>query len=105
MDVHEETSKKAAGHPRSCMCGLCKEKRASLIQLLVAENIRDLWSELSWIAQMDGWNRDWGEWLMEELAKKDRSVGWFASQLSHLSMSSWCNRYLKWHEAKKKEGA
>lgn len=102
MQIHAEAAVKSEGHARSCMCGLCKDKRATLIQLQVAENIRDLWSELSWVAGMDGWSKDWTEWLMDELSRPDRSVGWFASQLAHLSMSSWCNKYLKWHEAKKK---
>ena len=105
LDVHTEASDRSSGHTRSCMCGLCKDKRASLIQSLVAENIRDLWSELSWIAQMDGWNKDWTEWLMEELAKRDRSVGWWASQCSHLSMSSWCGKYHKWHSIKAQSNA
>ena len=104
MDTHGEAAQRAEGHTRSCMCGLCKDKRATLIQLQVAENIRDLWSEISWVAGMDGWSPGWPVWLMEELAKKDRSVGWFASQLAHLSMASWCNKYHKWAEAKKKEG-
>ena len=99
LDRHAEAAGKTEGHTRSCMCPLCKEKRASLIQLLVAENIRDLWSEISWIAQMEGWDSDWTEWLMEELGSRERSVGWFGSQLSHLSMASWCGKYRKWQES------
>jgi len=101
MDIHGEAASKCEGHTRSCMCGLCKDKRATLIQLQIAENIRDLWSEISWVAQMDGWSPDWVLWLMHELADKNRSPGWYASQLAHMSMSSWCNKYHKWHEAKR----
>lgn len=98
LDDHDWATKQAANHPRSCMCEKCRLKRSTLIQLLVVENIRDLWSEISWVAMMDQWEGDWVEWLMEELSDPARSVGWFASQLSHQSMLTWQNRYFAWRE-------
>lgn len=100
LDLHAEAAQAAEGHNRSCMCKMCKAKRATLIQLLVAENIRDLWSEISWIAQGEGWSADWPEWLMEELRDPTRSVGWYSSSCSHYPMAFWTNRYAKWKENK-----
>ena len=92
----------SAGHPRSCMCNVCNEARTNGIALLVAENIRDLWSELSWAATQEGWRADWVVWAMEELADPARSPGWWASQLTHLSMSYWYRKWENWLALKRK---
>ena len=88
------------GHPRSCMCPACDEARTASIALLVAENIRDLWSEISWAAAQEGWRADWGDWFYEELSDLARSPGWWASQLTHLPMSYWYHRWEAWQRSR-----
>ena len=101
LDLHAVAAREVEDHDRSCMCKLCKIKRAALIQLLMAENIRDLWGEISWIAQTDGWPEElWTEWLMGELEDPARSPGWWASSASHMSMSQWVVKFEGWKKAR-----
>jgi hypothetical protein len=95
--------RKTVGHPRSCMCEACDDVRTASIALLVVENIRDLWSELSWAAAQERWGPEWMIWAYEELADPSRSPGWWASQLTHLPMSFWYLRWRVWKGRRQKE--
>lgn len=84
------------GHDRKCGCEACYEARTAEIAKLAAENIRDIWSELSWAAGQEGWALEWMDWFYEELADPERSVGWWSSQATHKMMGFWYMRFEKW---------
>lgn len=83
-------------HDRAKKSGQTPEIRRTLVELMVVENIRDIWSELSWAAQMEHWPDEWMEWAMSEFADPDRSVGWWGSQAAHHPMRFWYIRWACW---------
>lgn len=95
-----ESTALCALHGRSCFCSDCKVKRKDQIALLIAENIRDIWTEFSWIAKTRGWDVDWPEWLMEELGDSGRGLGWYSSQMTHMTLGWWTARWELWRRAR-----
>lgn len=95
--VHAETTRIAKEHG-GCGCVTCSSTRLTLMDLMVVENIRDIWSELSWAASTEGWNPLWQDWIMEEFADPERSVGWWASQAAHHPMKYWYVRWDVWRK-------
>lgn len=94
-----KASSPCAGHARSCMCDLCQERRRREILLLIVENIRDIWTELSWCAMEEQWDRRWTEWALEEFSAPSRSRGWWSSQSTHYPMAYWYARWDAWRKS------
>lgn len=100
LEAADAASKAVTGHSRSCMCEGCRERRRREIRLLVAENIRDLWTELCWAAWMEGWDQAWTRWALEELTSPDKPIGWWSSQVTHMPMAFWYARWDGWRKAR-----
>lgn len=100
LDECDTASRVVLGHPRSCMCEGCRERRRREIRLLVAENIRDLWTELCWAAMMEEWDTAWVEWAMAELLSPERTIGFWSSQVTHYPMAYWYARWDAWRKTR-----
>lgn len=95
-----EVSVSVSSHNRSCMCEVCRERRHREINLLIAENVRDIWTELCWCASEEQWDSAWVKWAMEELSDPSRSRGWWSSQSTHYPMAYWYARWDAWRKAR-----
>ncbi len=100
LEIAGAASKKAQGHSRSCMCEVCQEKRRTEINLLVVENIRDLYSELSWVAGLEQWDESWIEWFLEEISNPEKTKGYWSSQSTHMPMAHWLAKWDSWRKAR-----
>lgn len=102
MWAYKMAKERMAGHQRSCVCAeVCEVARTAQISLQIAENIRDLWGELSWMAAEKGWGPAWMDWFYEELEMPSRTPGWWSSRATHQPMGYW---YLRWERWRKKAG-
>jgi hypothetical protein len=79
-------------HPRSCMCGDCAAMRRVRTSYHAAVNKRDLWSEMTYLANGKAWGEFVLSWLGSEINDPKRGDGWWEGRAPYYSLGYWLNR-------------
>jgi hypothetical protein len=80
-------------HHPTCHCQACRPAHQANYVLQALNSRRDLWIEGSFHASLHRYGPTYMEWLAEEMADKDRTMGWWANEATRHPMSFWFERF------------
>lgn len=82
-------------HSAECDCFMCVSKQAAILEMRVASNKRDIYSELSYLTSAHRLGAEFLRWVYARMTDESfRGPEWWANDSMRLSLRAWMD---EWH--------